>query len=80
MPQRNEKEGFLTKLGGGRKVWQKRWFVLNTNFMCYYKDQKVSAFQKRMTKPDKEGGEREERKTDFTQTTDNSTKFPCYRT
>jgi len=40
MPERAEMEGFLTKQGGSHKNWQKRYFVLKTNFMCYYKDQK----------------------------------------
>jgi len=40
LPARNDKEGFLIKQGGGHKSWKKRWFVLKTNFMCYYKDAK----------------------------------------
>jgi len=40
LPARSEKEGFLTKQGGGHKSWKKRYFVLKTNFVCYYKDNK----------------------------------------
>jgi len=40
LPQKNDKKGYLVKQGGGRKAWQKRWFVLKTNFVCYYKDNK----------------------------------------
>jgi len=40
LPERDIKEGFLTKQGGGHKNWKKRYFVLKTNFMCYYKDNK----------------------------------------
>jgi len=40
LPARSEKEGFLTKQGGGHKSWKKRYFVLKTNFICYYKDSK----------------------------------------
>ena len=39
LPSANDREGWLTKQGGSSKTnWQKRWFVLKTNFMCYYKD------------------------------------------
>lgn len=30
------KEGVLTKLGGVRKNWKKRWFVLSSTELAYY--------------------------------------------
>jgi hypothetical protein len=35
--------GYLLKKGERRKTWKKRWFVLRTEKLAYYKDQKVSA-------------------------------------
>jgi len=40
LPDRDEKDGWLTKQGGGVKTWKKRYFILKTNFVCYYKDSK----------------------------------------
>jgi len=40
LPDRDGKEGFLIKQGGGSKSWQKRYFTLKTNFVCYFKDPK----------------------------------------
>jgi len=40
LPEKSEREGYLIKQGGGHKSWKKRYFVLKTNFMCYYKDAK----------------------------------------
>jgi len=40
LPNRADKDGFLTKQGGSHKGFQKRWFILKTNFVCYYKDPK----------------------------------------
>jgi len=40
LPDRDGKEGFLVKQGGGSKAWQKRYFTLKTNFICYFKDPK----------------------------------------
>lgn len=36
-----EKEGFLTKEGGGFKSWKKRWFVLKGGDLAYYKNKGV---------------------------------------
>jgi len=30
------KKGYLTKRGGNRKNWKKRWFILKENTMFYY--------------------------------------------
>jgi hypothetical protein len=35
------KEGWLTKQGGERKNWKKRWFLLQDNILYYFADQKV---------------------------------------
>jgi len=35
------KRGFLTKQGGSIKTWHKRWFVLDTHKVSYYKAQDV---------------------------------------
>jgi len=40
LPDRDEKDGWLTKQGGGVKTWKRRYFILKTNFICYYKDSK----------------------------------------
>jgi hypothetical protein len=34
------KEGWLTKQGGERKNWKKRWFLLQDNILYYFADQK----------------------------------------
>ncbi|XP_076312352.1 pleckstrin homology domain-containing family H member 1-like isoform X1 [Tachypleus tridentatus] len=34
-----EKSGYLTKLGGKFKTWQRRWFVLKNGALSYYKTQ-----------------------------------------
>lgn len=35
------KSGYLMKKGERRKTWKKRWFVLRTEKLAYYKDDKV---------------------------------------
>lgn len=40
LPDRSVREGWLVKQGGHRKTWKKRYFILKTNFVCYYKDSK----------------------------------------
>eukprot|EP01136_Pigoraptor_vietnamica_P032208 Opistho-1_new@93792 len=35
------KTGYLTKLGGKNKNWKRRWFVLDTEKLAYYKRSKV---------------------------------------
>jgi len=35
------KRGFLTKQGGSIKTWHKRWFVLDTHKVSYFKAQDV---------------------------------------
>ena len=37
------KEGFMTKRGAIRKNWNQRWFVLNKNFLRYYKRRDSSS-------------------------------------
>lgn len=36
--------GYLTKQGGIRQSWKRRWFVLKAKFLCYYKQRQVCAF------------------------------------
>ncbi|KAJ9105184.1 hypothetical protein QFC19_003644 [Naganishia cerealis] len=40
--ERLVKSGYLLKKGERRKTWKKRWFVLRTEKLAYYKDDKVS--------------------------------------
>jgi hypothetical protein len=40
--ERLVKSGYLMKKGERRKTWKKRWFVLRTEKLAYYKDDKVS--------------------------------------
>lgn len=35
------KSGYLSKKGERRKTWKRRWFVLRSKRICYYKDDKV---------------------------------------
>ena len=37
------RKGFLTKQGGGIKTWHKRWFVLDSHKISYYKGQDVCS-------------------------------------
>jgi hypothetical protein len=37
-----DKEGFLTKQGGGYKSWKRRWFVLKGTNLYYFKSKKVN--------------------------------------
>lgn len=39
--ERLVKSGYLMKKGERRKTWKKRWFVLRTEKLAYYKDEKV---------------------------------------
>jgi hypothetical protein len=39
------KEGWLTKQGGAIKTWKKRWFVLRSSSLSYYKEQKDTVPQ-----------------------------------
>lgn len=39
VPERGEKSGYLTKLGGKLKTWKRRWFVLANGTLRYYKAQ-----------------------------------------
>ena len=41
--ERLVKSGYLMKKGERRKTWKKRWFVLRTEKLAYYKDDKVSG-------------------------------------
>jgi len=41
--ERVVKSGYLWKKGERRKNWKKRWFVLRTEKMAYYKDEKVRS-------------------------------------
>lgn len=41
--ERTLKSGFLLKKGERRKAWKKRWFVLRTARLAYYKDHRVST-------------------------------------
>lgn len=40
--ERTLKSGYLLKKGERRKAWKKRWFVLRTARLAYYKDHRVS--------------------------------------
>jgi hypothetical protein len=40
LPGNSVKEGWLTKMSGKGKRWQKRYFVLRTNYLSYFKDNK----------------------------------------
>ena len=37
-------EGYLTKQGGNRKTWKRRWFVFKGNVITYYKKKNVRPF------------------------------------
>jgi len=39
------KSGYLKKKGEKRKAWKKRWFVLRSNRLSYYKNEKVFFFK-----------------------------------
>jgi hypothetical protein len=39
--QRPKKTGYLTKVGGRRKTWKKRYFILNPDTFVYYKSPSV---------------------------------------
>lgn len=41
--ERLVKSGYLMKKGERRKTWKKRWFVLRTEKLAYYKDDKAST-------------------------------------
>jgi len=45
-----DKEGFLTKQGGGHKSWNKRWFVLKDGHLFYFKNKNRTAPLKGMVK------------------------------
>jgi hypothetical protein len=36
--------GWLTKEAGSGRNWRKRWFILDTEYLSYYKDKKVLFF------------------------------------
>jgi hypothetical protein len=36
--------GWLTKEAGSGRNWKKRWFVLDSENLAYYKDKKVNNF------------------------------------
>lgn len=44
--ERLVKSGYLMKKGERRKTWKKRWFVLRTEKLAYYKDEKVCSGRK----------------------------------
>jgi hypothetical protein len=39
---KKQASGWLTKQGGKRKTWKKRWFMLHPDRLCYYKSVNVS--------------------------------------
>jgi len=38
------KSGYLKKKGEKRKVWKRRWFVLRSNRLSYYKNEKIFIY------------------------------------